>query len=123
MNDVWTVFWKLLLIFLGFLVLLSGVLRSPGFWSSYLLDISGPAMVYVLLRARYKTGSPTFLTIRFSPEIALQIVVIICFLIETSQYFRLYPSHFDPFDFLAYISGVAIVYALDKWVFRIPEKI
>jgi hypothetical protein len=122
MNDIWTVFWKFLLIFLGLLVLSSGLISSPGFWSSYLLDISGPAMVYVLLRARYKSGNHTFLTLKFSPETALQIVILICFLIETSQYFKLYPSHFDLFDYLAYISGVLVVYVLDKWIFRIPER-
>jgi hypothetical protein len=122
MRDVWTIFWKLLLILLGLLVLTSGLLKAPGFWSSYLLDISGPAMGYVLLRARYSSGNQTFLTLRFSPETALQIVIVICFLIETSQYFKLYPSYFDPFDYLAYISGVVVVYVFDKWLFRVGKR-
>lgn len=106
--------WKIIVIFLGIISLSSGLLKTPGFWSSYLLDIVGPAWGYVLLRAQYKAGDSGFLTIRFSPEGALLTVLIICSAIETAQYFELYEAYFDPFDYLAYISGVLPVYLFDR---------
>ncbi len=106
--------WKVAVIVLGIISLSSGLLKTPGFWSSYLLDIAGPAWGYVLLRAQYKAGDSGFLSIRFSPEGALLTIVIICFAIETAQYFELYRAHFDPFDYLAYISGILPVYLFDR---------
>jgi hypothetical protein len=111
-KYVWI--WKVVVIILGMLSLSSGLLKNPGFWSSYLLDIAGPAWGYVLLRARYKSGEARFLSVRFSPEGSLLTIVIICFTIETVQYFELYEAHFDPCDYLAYISGILIVYLFDK---------
>ena len=108
--------WKVVLIMLGIVSLSSGLVKSPGFWSSYLLDIAGPAWGYVLLRAQYTAGDSGFLSIRFSPEMALTVILIICFLIETAQYFEIYDAHFDPYDYLAYISGILPVYLIDKLV-------
>ena len=106
--------WKALVIILGLISLSSGLLKIPGFWSSYLLDITGPAWGYVLLRAQYKTGDAGFLYVRLSPEGALLTIAIICFTIETAQYFELYKAYFDPYDYLAYISGITVVYLLDR---------
>jgi len=108
--------WKVVLIMLGIVSLSSGLVKSPGFWSSYLLDILGPAWGYVLLRTQYIAGDSGFLSIRFSPEMALTVILIICFLIETAQYFEIYDAHFDPYDYLAYISGILPVYLIDKLV-------
>jgi hypothetical protein len=106
--------WKVMVILLGIISLSSGLLKTPGFWSSYLLDIAGPAWGYVLLRAQYKAGNSRFLSIRFSPEGALLTIMVICFSIETAQYFELYNAYFDPYDYLAYISGVLPVYFFDR---------
>jgi len=114
-------FWKGALIVLGIISLTSGLVRSPDFWSSYVLDIAGPAWIYVLLRAQYTTGDSGFLTIRFSPEVALSVIIIICFSIETAQYLELYDAHFDPYDYLAYISGILPVYLIDK-LLKFSEK-
>lgn len=108
--------WKVVLIVLGIVSLSSGLVKTPGFWSSYLLDIAGPAWGYVLLRTQYIAGDSGFLSIRFSPEMALMIILIICFLIETAQYFEIYDAHFDPYDYLAYISVLLPVYLIDKLV-------
>ena len=108
--------WKVVLIVLGIVSLSSGLVKTPGFWSSYLLDIAGPAWGYVLIRTQYIAGDSGFLSIRFSPEMALMIILIICFLIETAQYFEIYDAHFDPYDYLAYISVLLPVYLIDKLV-------
>jgi len=108
--------WKVVLIVLGIVSLSSGLVKTPGFWSSYLLDIAGPAWGYVLLRTQYIPGDSGFLSIRFSSEMALMVILIICFLIETAQYFEIYDAHFDPYDYLAYISVLLPVYLIDKYV-------
>jgi len=113
-RQVYVWIWKAIVIILGVISLTSGLLKAPGFWSSYLLDISGPAWGYVLLRAQYKTGDSGFLSVRFSPEGAFLTIAIICLTIETAQYFELYKAYFDPYDYLAYISGIIIVYLLDR---------
>ena len=107
-------FWKVLVILLGIVSLSSGLVKSPGFWSSYLLDIVGPAWGYVLIRAQYKGGSQRFINIRFSAEGAFLLVIGISFGIETLQYFEVYPSTFDPYDLLSYFSGALVVYIMDK---------
>jgi len=43
--------WKIILIVLGIISLSSGMVKTPGVWPSYLLDIAGTAWGYVLLRA------------------------------------------------------------------------
>ena len=106
--------WKIILIVLGIISLSSGLVKTPGFWSSYLLDIAGPAWGYVLLRAQYKTGDHRFLSFRFSPDLALIGIIVICYLIETAQFINLYDAYFDPFDYLAYISGIIPIYIFDK---------
>ena len=108
--------WKVVLIVLGIVSLSSGLVKTPGFWSSYLLDIAGPAWGYVLLRTQYIPGDSGFLSIRFSSEMVLMVILIICFLIETAQYLELYDAHFDPYDYLAYISVLLPVYLIDKHV-------
>ena len=116
-----TLFWKVILIVLGIISLSSGLIRSPGFWSAYLLDIEGPAWGYVLLGARYKAGDSGFLTFRFSPEVALAVTIIICYLIKVAQSLEIYNPHFDPYDFLAYITGILPVYPVDKLLKPIAE--
>ena len=49
--------WKVVLIVLGIISLSSGLIRSPGFWSSYLLDIAGPAWMDKQSAYRTKGGS------------------------------------------------------------------
>ena len=61
-------FWKTTLIILGSLALLTCLVRISGFWSSYVLDMVGPAWGYILLRGQYTSkGSYPFLT-KFTPE-------------------------------------------------------
>ena len=116
MNKLNVRIWKAVLILLGIVSLSSGLIKTPGFWSSYLLDIAGPAWGYVLIRAQYKEENSGFLSIRFSPEGALFTIILICFSIETAQYLELYIAYFDPFDYLAYISGVFPAYLLDRFL-------
>ena len=56
-------------------------MRSPGFWSSYLLDIVGPAWIYILMRGLVSRTQPAMLGRFLNPEAALVISVGACFLI------------------------------------------
>jgi hypothetical protein len=50
-----------------------------------------------------------------TPEGALFLIVAVCGVIESAQYFQLYEAHYDPYDFLAYVSLLLPCYAIDRW--------
>ena len=109
--------WKISLILFGIISLSTGLSKRPGFWTSYVLDMAGPAWNYILIRGQY-SDKQTFCSFRFGPEFALFLIIGICFLIETSQFFKLYQAHFDPWDYLAYISILIPCYLIDKYIGR-----
>ena len=117
-NNKETIFWKTSVILLCLTGLSTGFFKLPGFWTSYVLDIVGPAWCYILIRVQYRPAHSTFLSLRFSPELAGIIILGICVMIETSQYFKLYDAHFDPWDFGAYASGTILFYASDKYMLK-----
>jgi len=106
--------WKISLIVFATLGLLTCFIPYPGFWTSYVLDIVGPAWGYILFRGTYSPGKSSFLAIKFTPEAAVLLVFGICIVIETSQYFQLYDAHFDPYDYVAYFSLLFPCYLADK---------
>ena len=108
--------WKIAIIVLGIVALSSGLVKKPGFWSSYVLDIAGPAWIYILLRCQYSERTTKFMSIRFSPESTVLLVFGMGVAIETSQYFKFYDSTFDPYDFIAYLSLLLPFYFLDKYL-------
>ena len=114
--------WKIAIMLFGTIALLSGLVKDPGFWSSYVLDIVGPAWNYILLRGLYTSNKSTFMSLKFTPETAAFIIFGTCVLVETAQYFKLYDAYFDPYDFLAYVSLLLPCYLLDKYLLnRFPE--
>ena len=112
------IFWKISLIALGLISLSTGILHFGDFWTSYVLDIVGPSMGYILIRVQYNSKNSTFLSFKFSPDLAALIIISICIIIETSQYFNLYDAYFDPYDYLAYCSGVLFFFTIDKWILK-----
>ena len=106
--------WKISLIVFATIGLLTCFIPYPGFWSSYVLDIVGPAWGYILFRGIYTPYQSSFLSIKFTPETAVLLVLGICFAIETSQYFKLYNAHFDLYDYVAYFSLLFLCYLADK---------
>ena len=121
-NSRIMLFWKIILILSGCTVLATCLIRIPGFWSSYVLDMTGPAMGYILLRVQYTSKESTFLSFRFTPESAALLIFGICFVVETSQYFKLYEAHFDPYDYVAYISLLVPCYLIDKWLIKFEKE-
>jgi hypothetical protein len=45
--------WKVSLVLLGVISLSTGLSKRPGFWTSYVLDMAGPAWNYILIRGQY----------------------------------------------------------------------
>lgn len=83
-------YWKVSLVTFGTISLATGIIRVPGFWSSYVLDIMGPAWNYILIRGLFSRTQPAMLSRILRPEAALILIVATCFLVETAQYLRLY---------------------------------
>jgi len=121
-SSLITLGWKIALILLGTVGLLSGLIKKPGFWSSYVLDMVGPAWGYILLRVLYTSKSSRFLSLKFTPETAFLSIFSICAVIETSQYFKIYDAHFDPYDYLAYASLLLPIYLLDRYLLKYQNE-
>jgi hypothetical protein len=106
--------WKAALLVFGIVGLATGVVRVPGFWSSYVLDLVGPAWNYILLRGLFSKKQPAMLSRFLSPERALILILTVCALVETAQFFELYDARFDPSDFVAYASLLIPCYVIDR---------
>lgn len=109
-------YWRIALVVFGTISLASGLSRSPGFWSSYALDLFGPAWIYILIRGLFSRTQPAMLSSALNPEAALLLVAAACFLIEGAQYLGFYDAHYDPYDLLAYLSLLVPCYAIDRWL-------
>ena len=108
-------YWKLGLVVFGALGLATCVVRRPGFWNSYVLDIVAPAWNYILVRGLFSRTKPAMLSRLLGPELAFLTIGSVCVSIETAQYLNLYEAHYDPFDFVAYFSLLVPCYAVDRW--------
>ena len=87
------------------------------FWSGYVLDIAGPPWIYMLIRGQYNSKE-RFFNIKFSPELAFALVLVLSFAIEIMQFFEVYNATFDPYDLLAYLSATFLIYLTDKILIR-----
>ena len=85
------------------------------FWRGYVLDITGPAWNYILIRGLFTKYRDNAWRRFFIPLRAFALMLIVAFGIETMQYFKLYDATYDPLDFLAYISLLVPVFILDQW--------
>ena len=83
------------------------------FWKGYVLDMCGPAWSYILFRMKFTSKKDNHWTRFFTPKNTVVLFLIFCFGIESMQYFKLYESTFDPWDFLAYISLLGPLFLLD----------
>lgn len=83
------------------------------FWKGYVLDMTGPAWNYILFRGRFTSKSENFWTRFFTPWKTIVIFIAVCFGIEVGQFFGMYESTFDPWDFVAYVSILIPLFILD----------
>lgn len=50
---------------------------------------------------------------------AILTITGICFLIEAAQHLRLYDAHYDPYDFVEYVSLLLPCYVIDRWCLNV----
>jgi hypothetical protein len=87
--------------------------KMGGFWNGYVLDMVGPAWTYILFRGLFTAQVDNQWTRFFTPLTTLMILLIMAYGIEILQYFRVYASTFDPWDFVAYSSILVPVFIID----------
>ena len=107
-------YWAAALIVFGTISLATGLVRISDFWSGYVLDIFGPAWNYILFRGLFSESQPAMLSRFLKPEAAVVLIAALCFLIEATQYLDWYESHYDPFDFIAYVALLIPCYVADR---------
>jgi len=106
-------YWAVAIVILTVTGLATVWIDLGSFWKGYVLDMVGPAWNYILFRGLYTAKADNAWTRFFTPHRTLMIFLIICFGIETLQYFKIYDSTFDVLDFLAYVSILIPIYLID----------
>lgn len=106
-------YWAILLVITALTGLSSLWVQSNDFWRGYILDITGPAWNYILIRGLYTKYADNLWTRTMTPVRTYLLFLIICFGIEVAQYFELYDATFDYWDFLAYFSLLTPFFLVD----------
>ncbi len=83
------------------------------FWKGYVLDMTGPAWNYILVRGLFTGYKDNAWTRFFTPNKTVILMVLVSYGIESLQFFKIYDSTFDPWDLMAYVSILIPVYLLD----------
>ncbi|MEN8221789.1 MAG: hypothetical protein ABFR36_00910 [Acidobacteriota bacterium] len=112
-HDKFAPWWAAAIVVLGTTGLSTIWLNFGAFWKGYVLDIMGPAWNYILFRGLYTAWADNAWTRFFTPVRTFIIFILVCFGIETMQYFKIYESTFDPYDLLAYVSILIPLFILD----------
>lgn len=106
-------YWAAFLVFFTLIGLSTTWFDFGDFWKGYVLDIAGPAWNYILFRNRFTAKRDNRWTRFFKPVRTFLIFSIVCIGIETAQYFELYDSTYDPWDFAAYFSLLVPLFLID----------
>ena len=118
LHDKYAPYWAAVFVIL-WLTGLSTIWFDFGkFWKGYVLDMVGPAWNYILFRGLFTKKADNKWTRFFTPTRTLLIFLAFLFGIETLQYFKVYHSTYDPYDFLAYISLLVPFYLVDGYVVK-----
>ena len=86
------------------------------FWKGYLLDMTGPAWTYILLRGLFTAYRDTAWTRFFRSGRTVLICLGAVFSIEAIQYLGWYEATFDPWDLFAYACLVVPIYLVDRFL-------
>jgi hypothetical protein len=115
-HDRYAPFWAAAL----FILCLTGVSTTwidlGDFWKGYVLDICGPAWTYILFRGLFSSYSENRWTRFFTSWRTFFILCGVSFSIEGMQYLEWYPSTFDPWDLLAYVSILFPAFIIDRYL-------
>lgn len=107
-------YWAVALIVFGIIGIATTWVDLGSFWKGYLLDITGPAWNYILFRGLFTYKADNIWTRFFTPKKTLFIFLLVCFGIESAQYFNIYEATYDPWDLLAYISLLIPLFIIDS---------
>ncbi len=115
----WQILWWFLFVVWVTCAILNMKHIPAGLLTSYGADITIPAWLYIATRSLDKPSRTTLLRKLFgqTPEVAALVIFVGSALTEVSQYYSpkgLFPGTFDYFDLLAYTTGIAVCYFLDK---------
>jgi len=114
-HDKFAPYWAFGLTILGICGLSTIWIDLGSFWTGYVLDMTGPAWNYILFRGLFTGYTENTWTRFFTPIKTLLIFLLVCIGIEGAQYFNLYNSTYDPYDFLAYISILIPLFLIDSY--------
>ena len=118
LHDKYAPYWAITL----FILLITGLstisFNLGSFGKGYVLDMVGPAWVYILFRGLFTAKADNVWTRYFTPTKTLILLLTACFGIETLQYFKIYNSTFDLFDLLAYISIIVPLFIIDTNIYH-----
>jgi len=113
-HDKYAPYWAIALLVLCGTGLATIWIDLGHFWKGYVLDMTGPAWNYILFRGLFTSKANNAWTRFFTPIRTLIIFLFVCIGIESMQYFNLYESTYDPWDFLAYISILVPLFIIDS---------
>lgn len=117
-HDKYAPYWAMCLVVLCMTGVSTIWIHGGSFWKGYVLDMTGPAWSYILFRGLYRSETDNRWTRFFKPGTTLYLIIIVSFVIEGMQYFKIYGSTFDPLDFLAYVSILIPLFLVDTRLSR-----
>lgn len=112
-HDMYAPYWAVALIIIGGIGVSTIWIKFGDFWNGYVLDMAGPAWNYILFRGLFTSKADNAWTRFFTPIRTILIFLMVCFGIESLQFFKLYDSTFDPWDLLAYVSILIPLFIVD----------
>ena len=112
-HDFYAPYWAVTLIIIGGIGVSTIWIKLGDFWNGYVLDMTGPAWNYILFRGLFTSKTENAWTRFFTPIRTILIFLMVCFGIESLQFFKLYDSTFDPWDLLAYVSILIPLFLID----------
>lgn len=114
-HDKLAPYWAAGLVVLGGTGLATVWIDLGDFWKGYVLDMTGPAWNYILFRGLFTSYTDNAWIRFFTPKKTFFIFLLVCAGIEGAQYFNLYDSTYDPWDFLSYVSILIPLFLLDLY--------
>ncbi|MBC8216647.1 MAG: hypothetical protein H8E64_09085 [Candidatus Marinimicrobia bacterium] len=113
-HDKYAPYWALALFIFGTIGLSTIWIDLGSFWKGYALDMTGPAWNYILFRGLFTSYTNNVWIRFFTPNRTLIIFLLVCVVIETLQYYNIYNSTYDKWDFLAYVSILIPLFLIDR---------
>ena len=114
-HDRAAPWWAATLVVLAVTGLSTNWLDLGSFWRGYVLDMTGPAWTYILVRGLYTGWADNAWTRFFTPGRTVLLLLAGAFAVEGMQFLQWYDSTFDPWDLVAYVSLLVPVYLVDRW--------